>query len=381
MIPLSQEWFSDVIGELYQAVLDLSKLTTSLEKLMQGFSSDSAILRMQSRADLAVGFNIYFGYEQVWREAYQTYFRQLDPYPNSLDKPLPLHMYSCDEVVPTRQLLKTEYYNDFLKPQGKLYCMGGHIIRHEQYFVQLGFQRGAKAEPFREEEVHFLNLLAPHIQRVLTLNQQFCELSNQKQMSEIVFGCIPYGIIIFDENINPVFVNHAAEEILASDVGLKLTSQGLVTAIPTESKRLQEMIRQGLALAAGKGFMDKHGMQVTPRQADDRPIQMVVVPLKPEMNNLSLLKSTPKVLLCLGSLDHVTADKSGSLLKHLFGLTQAETYLANALAAGKELDEIALAKGCTRNTLRNQLKVIFSKTDTHRQAELVRLLAMLPHGV
>ncbi|MEO5339047.1 MAG: helix-turn-helix transcriptional regulator [Magnetococcus sp. MYC-9] len=380
MTPLSQEWFLDVVGEIYQAVLDLSRLTDSLEKLMQGFTSDSAMLRLQYHTDLAVGFNIYFGYEAVWREAYNAHFRQLDPYPNSI-KPLPLHMYACDEAVPTRQLLKTEYYNDFLRPQGKLYCMGGHIIRNEQYFVQLGFQRGAKAEPFREEEIRALDLLAPHLQRVLTLNQHFSDLSNQKQMSELAFGCMPYGIILFEENLKPVFVNHVAEEILAGDAGLKLTAQGLETPIPAESRRLQGMIRQGLQLAAGKGLMEKNGMLITPQHADRRPIHGVVVPLRPEFRKLGFLTPIPRVLLFLGSLDHAPAGKNGSLLKNLFGLTQAETYLANALAAGRDLDEIALAKGCTRNTLRNQLKVVFSKTGTHRQAELVRLLAMLPHGV
>ena len=107
----------------------------------------------------------------------------------------------------------------------------------------------------------------------------------------------------------------------------------------------------------------------------------MVVPLRPESRKLDLLAPTPRVLLFLNSLDHVQACNSGSLLRDLFGLTQAEVQLAHALAAGKDLDEIALARGCTRNTVRNQLKQVFSKTGTHRQAELVRLLVMLPCGV
>jgi DNA-binding CsgD family transcriptional regulator len=64
------------------------------------------------------------------------------------------------------------------------------------------------------------------------------------------------------------------------------------------------------------------------------------------------------------------------LLEALFDLTPAEAGVASLLVEGKSVDEIAGARGVMGNTIRMQLKSIFAKTGTHRQAELVKLLAI-----
>jgi len=63
-------------------------------------------------------------------------------------------------------------------------------------------------------------------------------------------------------------------------------------------------------------------------------------------------------------------------LRRLYGLTPAEARLAQALVAGEHLNDIAEHLGITKETARSQLKAVFAKTDTHRQAELVRVLLL-----
>ena len=57
-------------------------------------------------------------------------------------------------------------------------------------------------------------------------------------------------------------------------------------------------------------------------------------------------------------------------------MTAAEARLAVHLAAGEGLDEAADALGVALETVRSQLKAIFGKTDTRRQGELLRKLAL-----
>jgi DNA-binding CsgD family transcriptional regulator len=58
-----------------------------------------------------------------------------------------------------------------------------------------------------------------------------------------------------------------------------------------------------------------------------------------------------------------------------FGLSAAESRLVGALLAGRTLEAYARETGHSRNTVRNQLAVVFDKTGTHRQSELVALIA------
>ena len=62
----------------------------------------------------------------------------------------------------------------------------------------------------------------------------------------------------------------------------------------------------------------------------------------------------------------------------IFGLTPAEARLAIELSSGQTLEEIAEKQEINVSTVRAHLKKIFQKTDTNRQAELVRLLLSIP---
>jgi DNA-binding CsgD family transcriptional regulator len=61
----------------------------------------------------------------------------------------------------------------------------------------------------------------------------------------------------------------------------------------------------------------------------------------------------------------------------VFHLTPAEAKLAIAISRGKTLDEVAQDGGTSVATVRKQLGTVFAKTNTHRQAELVTLVARL----
>ncbi len=66
------------------------------------------------------------------------------------------------------------------------------------------------------------------------------------------------------------------------------------------------------------------------------------------------------------------------VLREHYGLTSAETEVANGLLTGFALKEIAALRKVTVGTVRDQIKSILAKTGTGKQAELVTLLMKLP---
>ncbi|MGE0484399.1 MAG: helix-turn-helix transcriptional regulator [Gammaproteobacteria bacterium] len=67
---------------------------------------------------------------------------------------------------------------------------------------------------------------------------------------------------------------------------------------------------------------------------------------------------------------------SPALLQDTFGLTTAELRLARALVEGLPLAGYAASQQRSINTVRSQLRNLFRKTGTHRQGELIALLAV-----
>jgi DNA-binding CsgD family transcriptional regulator len=66
-----------------------------------------------------------------------------------------------------------------------------------------------------------------------------------------------------------------------------------------------------------------------------------------------------------------------STLHDVFDLTAAEASLAVAIATGKDLEAFSRERGISKETVRNQLKSVFLKTGTNRQAQLAVTLSTL----
>lgn len=103
---------------------------------------------------------------------------------------------------------------------------------------------------------------------------------------------------------------------------------------------------------------------------DQRPLVMNFVPV-PALND-----EGPKFVLLLIDLEAIPLPSS-TCLEQIFGLTRAEARLALLLVDGSTLTEAAEKLHVSVATLRTQLKAIFDKTHTHRQAELVVLISRL----
>jgi DNA-binding CsgD family transcriptional regulator len=84
-----------------------------------------------------------------------------------------------------------------------------------------------------------------------------------------------------------------------------------------------------------------------------------------------------RVLLLLTDLD-LESPPDSTVIARAFGLSPAETRLAMLIGGGTSLEDAAEQLGIARETSRSQLKIVFAKTGTHRQAELVALLVRLP---
>jgi DNA-binding CsgD family transcriptional regulator len=110
---------------------------------------------------------------------------------------------------------------------------------------------------------------------------------------------------------------------------------------------------------------------IVSRRSGRRGFQILVTPLAlPAARSghpsaaAALFVSDPE--RSVGGIDEV--------LRGYYGLTPAEVRLAALLMDGRSLEEAAEHLELSRHTVRSQVKRIFSKTETRRQSELVRLL-------
>lgn len=166
-------------------------------------------------------------------------------------------------------------------------------------------------------------------------------------------------------------VSPAAEALLGG--ALQVRGGYLALADPVLQARLSCLV--GAAVRHDARRAERLPSPVIIREHGGRSLHADALPLARDRQ--APLRGMILALLLLHELDEVRGS-GGDVLRQRFGLTPAEARLALALADGTGLAAAAHANGIRVSTARAHLKAIFGKTDTHRQAELVALLARLP---
>lgn len=187
------------------------------------------------------------------------------------------------------------------------------------------------------------------------------------RIGEAALSKIPLGVVVTDRMAHIEFMNQRATEIIARNDGLLVGGDGVLRASSSgDSNLLHECITR---IYDADGDEANGGLSID-RPSMQRPISVLVTLMDDSTDNA-------RAVLFLTDPD-VPLNVSARVIADLFGLTDSESRLVQALAEGRRLDEAATAAGLTLSSARTYLKQIFSKTETCRQAELVQLVLTSP---
>jgi len=122
------------------------------------------------------------------------------------------------------------------------------------------------------------------------------------------------------------------------------------------------LLEQACGSRSGNSFLCE-------RPSGKRPYVIHVLPFSPPREDVS----EPRALVVLIDPDR-QPEPAASLLRRVYRLTNAEADIALRVLRGDGLKPISEELSLSMATIKTHLQHIFDKTDTHRQAELVRLL-------
>lgn len=178
---------------------------------------------------------------------------------------------------------------------------------------------------------------------------------------------IGYPGILIDENRMILRWTRQADPYLGREF---LVAHGqLKAACPRTNAAFQNVVARAL--------QDRAGSNVAGPIVVNRPSS------HPALAQVLVTEISEFAPACVIMLVDVCAERhlSCKALRDVFGLTPAEFRLADELFQGLGLEEIAEKYGIAVNTVRQQLKMVLGKTGTHRQSELIALLARMSLAV
>ena len=180
-------------------------------------------------------------------------------------------------------------------------------------------------------------------------------------LAEDILRLIAIGMVLCDRSGRVVYANAAAEQWMSTRGAIEMNEGRIVARRPDVRRRLEEALEK-----ATVGEPRGPGALALPRGGGD-PVPDVVTVLP--------FAGAPCALMVFGGRDW-DAGRS-DLAMRAIGLTKSERRLVGHLCRGRALEDAAGEAEVKISTARTYLKRIFAKTGTHRQSELVALLASL----
>ena len=224
---------------------------------------------------------------------------------------------------------------------------------------------------FGRSEIGILQRLVPHAANALRVNRQVSVSQIHQRQAEEALNQLNTGVLLLVRDGRIVFANRTAQDLLRRGDGLRSRDGRLAATNHLDNAKLAGVVAQ-----AGGQPAPRSGVQALPinRDAGRRPLQVWTVPLPHKPSGFLLRTSQSDLMVVVIDPELNTAPPIAAL-KALYGMTEAEARLTFGLLQGARLEDYAERAGISMNTARTHLKSIFAKTETTRQAELVRLLS------
>ncbi len=312
------------------------------------------------------------GLDPAAGQAYASHWGRFDPWAYSAGtrQLVAGQVASGEQLVPQADLRRTPFYHEFGLPFDVTRCLAA-MVEHESGGLScLTVDRGELGRPFDAADAALVAALLPHLRRSVHLHRRLVAADVKVTASAAALDSASQGVIFLSARGHLNFANRSAEALLRSGDGLSCQDGRLRGTTGADTARLQHSIAQATAVG-GTAERARGAVIFLARRAGRRSLVATVSPVP---HHASFLSAHAPAVMLLVTDPEVGPCVDERVLVGLFGLTAAEARLACLLASGHDLDQAAAALRVTLGTLRTRLKSVFFKTNTHRQADLVRVL-------
>jgi len=276
-----------------------------------------------------------------------------------------VRVFTDEDLFTHDQFKADSYLNEFYFPHGYRSAAGVAFTAGPALWA-LCLHRTTEEEPFDAEDARILATLPDRLTEVATLSTAVGRVALASVTNALALVHLP--AVAIDRFGLVLDANDGAHQIF--DDALNIRKRRLTATDCEVSAGLQTLMDRLLVTREDAPLMVQ---PIVMRRKGKNDIVIRALPIPSAARNPFLGARALLTFTVVGDRPHLDQ----GLLKRVFSLTPAEARLAILVMEGLSPEAAAEQIGIKRETARNQLKSIFAKTDTNRQAQLVALLSTL----
>lgn len=358
----------ELIQTIYLVGADLRGWKDFLERLKSAIGASWAGVAFVDTKHFHVQVSAVAGWTDVTTRAYLDGYASQDPYVHAARAK---GMWRTgvvalgNDLLPVEEFQATKFYKEFGRYHS--YAGGGIaaviVAENEVFGILSACPTGEKA--FGQAEVALFRQLLPHLQTALYIRRELLTQSAIGRGALATLDRLSFPVFLCDAHSRVVHRNRAASATVSGEA-LCVERGFLSCANAHQTARLRRMIE---TIGRPDHQDEELSRQMWLPTASGR-IRIVIASVTTAD---SFLPSSYLVAVCAIDPQYVPVDALDAL-RAAFALTKAEARVGVVLLRGESVEAIARALSVSQHTVRSHLKQLFAKTNTSRQAALIRVL-------
>lgn len=358
------EQFSALIGHIYEAAAAPDKWRDFGAAYVGLFPGTRAVVQVYDRQNLTVNVGRGNGYDPAFIQSFVDHYQHFNPFLSAHATRQENSIARIESLLPPSVFEKTEYFNDWWKPQSLKTGYNALLFQRPDRFMV--FDVTDESGTLAQEQLRYMQLLMPHMQRAAQISRLIAGPRFDKHILLETLDRLAVGVLLLDNRKHLIHANRMARKYCSGD-GLCISASGRLVAQAAADRALLDLALDRMANSNAKATPDA-GATLAIRRQDKPPLSLLLSCLPGYTTLFEAFKAT---ILIFVKAPEDRPMKIADRLAHRYGFTPAEARLLDALAAGTTLAEYAEARRLSVNTAKVQLRALLAKTDTRRQTELM----------
>lgn len=359
------ETTDELIDLIYAILLGEASWQQFLDTLAAGMPNGKTVMVMHGITDPGEGYvPLSAGFDEKAIETYNAHYVDLNVWQPPLTRQKAGMGFTDDELFPSEELVKSEFFNDYLIPN-EIHMMACAKIGSDRRYSFSVAALGARADTrLKAEMADRLTGLGPHLKRAFDFHRKGSSIGAATQIGAVMLDAIDIGLVVIGDDAQVRTISDTGQAMLARNSAVRMSPLG---RLGFRDAKLQGELT---------GMLDRR--YVGPRVVSHVSHGMKLTLIRVSKDRVSLYFEGPTVIVLLERLGGGATAFDPQLASLVYGLTRAEMRALSGIVAGKSVDQIAQEASLSRETIRAQTKSLYAKTGASSEADILRLLRFRP---
>ena len=363
---------SDLISNIYDAALDRSLWPLVLEQTCGYIEGCASSLMSQDFVHRSGQFYYSWGDDPHYTKLYFEKYQKINPFAVPMAATMQVGaIASAYDFIPPEEFHTSRFYKEWAQPQGygdPIFAVLDKSITASAAIIVARLESKGMVD---DETRQRMGLLVPHFRRAVNISKVIDLHKVEAAALADTLDGLAAAMFLIDANARIVHANRRAHVMLAEKAILRSLDGKLAGIDP----QVDKLLRDSFASAAtGDSTVGTKGIAVPMATQDGMRFVAHVLPLTSGARRLA---GTSYSAVAAMFVHNAALDVPHPLetIASTFKLTPAELRVLMAIVEIGGVSEVAQILGISEPTVKTHLQHIFAKTDTSRQADLVKLVA------